>query len=70
VQQEQARLRRNRDSDLIGQLQATAAFEVLLGKEDLQVLKKLRLILDRETAEHRHIPSNDRAPLGRNGLRA
>ena len=42
VQQQQARLGGDRDLDLVGQLQPSAALEAFLGEEDLDVSLKFR----------------------------
>ena len=62
VEQQQARLRGDRDLDLVGQLQPAAALEVLLGQEDLDVPLEFPPVGLGEPAVVRDVPLDDREP--------
>ena len=62
MQQQDAGLRGDRDADLVGDLQAAAAFEALLGKEHLDVPEELVLILGWQARRVGDVLLDDRAP--------
>lgn len=70
MQQEKTRLRRNYHSDLIGELEPAATFEILLAQKNLNVPKQLLPILRWETAKHREILIENGHPARWNWLRA
>ena len=70
MQQQQARLPRDGDADLVGQLEPADSLEVLLRQKYLGVSEQLGLIVRREAGEDREIALEDRAPGGRNRLGA
>jgi hypothetical protein len=70
MQKEQACLGRNRDPNLVGQLQTAAALKSFLSEKNLHVTEQFRLILGWEPAKKGHIAGDDRAPLVRHRLSA
>ena len=64
VEEEDARLRRDREPDLVRDLEPVAALEVLLGEKDPDEPPELLLILGREKAVVRHVALDDREPIG------
>ena len=70
VEQEDAGLGGDRHLDLVGQLEAAAAFEVLLGEEDLDEALELPAIGFREIGVERHILLDDLEPCRRAGRRS
>jgi len=68
MQQEQASLSGDGDADLISQLQPAAAFEVFLGKEDLDVAEELGAIVSRETPKDREVAIKNGEPCRRKWL--
>ena len=67
VEQQQASLGGDRDPHLVGDGEAVAADEGLLGEEDLDVPAELALQLRRQPAVKGHVPAQDRAPRRREG---
>ena len=65
MKQQDARLGRDGNADLVGEFEPTAAFEVLLGKEDLRMPEQLSLVLRREATKERNVALDDALPLGR-----
>ena len=63
MQQEQARLRGDRHADLVRQLEASGALEVLLGEEDLDVAEQLLPIGRWEPEHDRHVALDRAAPV-------
>jgi hypothetical protein len=70
MQEEKARLGRDREADLISKLETTAAFESLLGQEDLDMAQELSLILGREPSKDRKVTCESGSPPWWNRLSA
>jgi len=69
VQQEQARLRGDGHADLVRQLEATDALEVLLGEEDLDMAEQLLAIGWWEPAHDGHVALDRATPVVGEGRR-
>ena len=67
VKEQHAGLRGDRDADLVGDRQAAAPFEALLGQEDLYVAQELLPILERQARRVGDVLLDDRAPLSGKG---
>jgi hypothetical protein len=65
VEKEDARLRCNRDTDLVGDDQAPTALEMLFREEHPDVPSKFLAVLGWQTRDVRNISLDDRAPFGR-----
>jgi hypothetical protein len=70
VQQQQRRLHRDQHAHLVGDDQAGAADEGLLGQQHLGVFLHLQLHVGRQAGKGRHAPAQDFAPGAREGLAA
>jgi hypothetical protein len=70
MEQEQTRLRRDGDANLIRQLEAAAALEIFFRQEHLDMTEELALIGGRKLAKESDIARQNGVPRGRNGLRA
>ena len=65
VEKENASLRCNRDTGLVGDDKAPTALEVLVREEHLDVPGELCAVLGWQTPDVGNIPLDDRAPFGR-----
>src|SRR5215467_10298902 len=65
MQQQQASLRRDRHSNLIGDFLFSAALKIFLRKKYLDVIEQLRLILVRKSNEKRNVAFDGLQPLVR-----
>ena len=63
MQQQQARLRSDRDPDFIGDLQPVTAFETFLVEKNLDVIEKLCLIVRRKPDKEGDVVLDDFEPL-------
>jgi len=63
MQQQQASLGPDRHPDFIGDFQSGAAFKIFFGDQNLNVSKKLGLIVCRKLGEEGHVLLNDSQPL-------
>ena len=63
MQKQKASLRCNSDTDLIGDFQTVAAFKTLFGKKNLDVAKKLDLILGRKPVKKCNVALDRRQPI-------
>src|SRR5688500_2063686 len=68
MKKHQARLRCDRDPDLVSELQTSASLEVLLAKKDLHMLEKLSLVFRRKAAEDGEVVLDDCSPVRRKRL--
>jgi hypothetical protein len=68
MEQKKTRLRRDGNANLIGELEAATALEVLFRQEHLHMAQELLLIFGRKPAKDPNIVRQDRVPSGRDRL--
>ena len=70
MQEQEARLPRDRDANFVGELEAAGSLEMFFREKYLGVAEQLRLISRREPIEHRKISLEDSSPFRGRGLGA